>query len=52
VNLIYFIIFVCRKPLSTDPSNKITQPTPSSCATPVAPSVGVTGFTALSAAEA
>jgi hypothetical protein len=38
--------------LSVDPSKKITQPTPSSYATPVAPSAGVTGSTALSAAEA
>jgi hypothetical protein len=38
--------------LPADPSKKITQPAPSSCATPVAPSVGVTGSTALSAAEA
>jgi hypothetical protein len=48
----YFIIFVCRKPLPVDPSKKITQPAPSSYATPVAPSAGVTGSTALSAAEA
>jgi hypothetical protein len=52
VNLIYFIIFVCRKSLAADPSKKITQPAPSSYATPVAPSVGVTGSTTLSAAEA
>jgi hypothetical protein len=52
VNLIYFIIFVCRKPLPTDPSKKIAQPAPSSYATPVAPFVGVTGSTMLSAAEA
>jgi hypothetical protein len=38
--------------LPTDPSKKITQPAPSSYATLVAPSVGVTGSTALSAAEA
>jgi hypothetical protein len=38
--------------LPTDPSKKITQPTPFSYATPVAPSAGVTGSTALSAAEA
>jgi hypothetical protein len=38
--------------LTADPSKKITQPTPSSYATPVAPSVGVTGSTGLSAAEA
>jgi hypothetical protein len=38
--------------LSVDPSKKISQPTPSSYATPVAPSAGVTGSTALSAAEA
>jgi hypothetical protein len=52
VNLIYFIIFVCRKPLPADPSMKITQPAPSSYATPVAPSAGVTGSTAMSAAKA
>jgi hypothetical protein len=52
VNLIYFIIFICRKPLPIDPLKKITQPAPSSYATPVAPSAGVTGFTTLSAAEA
>jgi hypothetical protein len=38
--------------LSADPSKKITQLAPSSYATPVAPSAGVTGSTALSAAEA
>jgi hypothetical protein len=38
--------------LSVDPSKKITQPAPSSYATPVAPSAGVTGSTALSAVEA
>jgi hypothetical protein len=48
----YFIIFVYRKYLHADPSKKITQPAPSSYATPVAPSVGVTGSIALSAAEA
>jgi hypothetical protein len=42
---------VRRKPSSADPSKKITQPAPSSYATPVAPSVGVTGSTTLSAAE-
>jgi hypothetical protein len=52
VNLIYFIIFVCRKHLPADPSKKITQPAPSSYATPVAPSAGVTSSTALFAAEA
>jgi hypothetical protein len=52
VNLIYFIIFVCRKPLHADPSKKITQPAPSLYATLVAPSAGVTGSTALSAVEA
>jgi hypothetical protein len=52
VNLIYFIIFVCRKHLLADPSKKITQSAPSSYATPVAPSAGVTSSTALSAAEA
>jgi hypothetical protein len=39
------------KPLSVDPSKKITQPAPSSYATPVAPSAGVTGSTTSSAAE-
>jgi hypothetical protein len=43
---------VHRKPSPTDPSKKITQPVPSSYATLVAPSKGVTGFTTLSAAEA
>jgi hypothetical protein len=38
--------------LHVDPLKKNTQPTPSSYATPVAPSVGVTGFTMLSTAEA
>jgi hypothetical protein len=38
--------------LPADPSKKITQPAPSSYATPVAPSAAVTGFTALSATEA
>jgi hypothetical protein len=38
--------------LFVDQSKKITQSAPSSYATPVAPSVGVTGSTALSAAEA
>jgi hypothetical protein len=38
--------------LPVDPSNKITQSAPSSYATPVAPSAGVTGSTTLSAAEA
>jgi hypothetical protein len=52
VNLIYFIIFVCRKPLPGDPLKRIIQPAPSSYATPIAPSVGVTGSTTLSAAEA
>jgi hypothetical protein len=52
VNLIYFIILVCRKPSPADLSKKITQPAPSSYATPVAPSAGVTGSTALSTAEA
>jgi hypothetical protein len=40
------------KPSLTDPSKKIIQPAPSSYATLVAPSVGVTGSTTLSAAEA
>jgi hypothetical protein len=52
VNLIYFIIFVYRKPLSVDPSKKIVQPAPSSYATPVTPYVGVISSTALSAAKA
>jgi hypothetical protein len=52
VNLIYFIIVVCRKHLSADPSKKITQPAPSSYATPVAPSIGVAGSTTLSADKA
>jgi hypothetical protein len=38
--------------LPADLSKKITQPTPSSYATPIAPSVGVTGSTALPAVEA
>jgi hypothetical protein len=38
--------------LSVDLSKKITQPAPSLYATSVAPSAGVTGSTALSAAEA
>jgi hypothetical protein len=38
--------------LSTDPSKQITQPAHSLHAIPVAPSVGIAGFTALSAAEA
>jgi hypothetical protein len=38
--------------LTADPSKKIAQPTLSSNTTPVAPFVGVTGFTALSVAEA
>jgi hypothetical protein len=37
---------------SADPSKKVTRPAPSSYATPVAPSAGVTDSTALSAAEA
>jgi hypothetical protein len=51
VNLIYFIILVCRKPSPADLSKKITQPAPSSYATPVAPT-GVAGSIALSTAEA
>jgi hypothetical protein len=43
---------VHRKPSPADPSKKIIHPTPSSYATPVAPSVGVTGSTTLSVAEA
>jgi hypothetical protein len=42
---------VHKKPSSVDPSKKIAQLTPSSYATPVAPFVGVTGSTMLSAAE-
>jgi hypothetical protein len=38
--------------LPADPLKKITQHAPSSYATPVAPPVGVTGFNALSTAEA
>jgi hypothetical protein len=59
---LYFIVYefilyshdssVRRKPSSTDPSKKITQPAPSSYATPVAPSAGVTGSTTLFAVEA
>jgi hypothetical protein len=41
-----------RKPSPVDSSKKVSQPAPSSYATPIAPSVGVTGFTTLSAAEA
>jgi hypothetical protein len=52
VNLIYFIIFVYRKPLSVDPSKKIVQPAPSSYATPITPYAGVISSTALSAAKA
>jgi hypothetical protein len=52
VNLIYFIIYVCRKPLPVDPLKQIAQPAPSSYATPVAPFVGVVGSTVLSTAEA
>jgi hypothetical protein len=52
VNLIYFIIFVRRKPLPDDALKKITHPTPSSYATPVGPFAGVTGSTTLPAAEA
>jgi hypothetical protein len=43
---------VHRKPSSVDSSKKITQPAPSSNATPVAPSAGVTGSTMMSIAEA
>jgi hypothetical protein len=59
---LYFIVYefilyshdssVRRKPSSADPSKKITQPTPSSYATLIAPSVGVTGSTTLSVVEA
>jgi hypothetical protein len=41
-----------RKPSPVDPSKKIIQPAPSSYATPVAPSAGVTDSTTLSVAEA
>jgi hypothetical protein len=41
-----------RKPSSADPSKKIIKLATSSYATLVAPSVGVTGSTTLSAAEA
>jgi hypothetical protein len=40
-----------RKPLSDDPSTKVTKPATSSYATLVAPSVGVTSSTTLPAAE-
>jgi hypothetical protein len=43
---------ICRKPSSADPSKKITQLVPSSYATSIVPSAGVTGSTTLSAAEA
>jgi hypothetical protein len=43
---------VHRKPSIADTSKKITQHAPSSYATPVAPSAGVTGSTTLSVAEA
>jgi hypothetical protein len=43
---------VHRKPSPVDPPKRVTQPTPSSYATPVAPSMGVTGFTTLSADKA
>jgi hypothetical protein len=52
VNLIYFIIFVCSKPLPTDPSKKNYSTRTFFICYPVAPSAGVTGSTALSAAEA
>jgi hypothetical protein len=52
VNLIYFIIFVYRKPSPADPSKKIIQSAPSSYATLTAPSAGVTDSTTLSAVEA
>jgi hypothetical protein len=38
--------------LPANPSKKITQPTPSSYATLIAPSAGIAGSTALSATEA
>jgi hypothetical protein len=41
-----------RKPSAADSSKKLAQRASSSHATPVAPSVGVTGSTTLSAAEA
>jgi hypothetical protein len=43
---------VHRKSSPADLSKKITQPAPSSYATPVTPSAGVTSSTTLSAAEA
>jgi hypothetical protein len=43
---------VRRKPSFADPSKNIIQPATSSYATPIAPSVGVTGSTTLSVAEA
>jgi hypothetical protein len=43
---------VRRNPSFADPSKIITQPAPSSYATPVAPSAGGTDSTTLSAAEA
>jgi hypothetical protein len=42
---------VRRKPSSADPSKRVTQPAPSSYATPVAPPTGVTSSTTLSTAE-
>jgi hypothetical protein len=41
-----------RKPSPADPPKRIIHPIPSSHATPVAPSVGVTDSSVLSAAEA
>jgi hypothetical protein len=43
---------VYRKPLPVDSSKKITQPATSPYATPITPFVGVTGSSALFAAEA
>jgi hypothetical protein len=42
---------VHKKPSPIDPSKKITQPAPSSYATPVAPSTGVTGSTMMYVVE-
>jgi hypothetical protein len=43
---------VLRKPLAVDLSKNLAQRASSSHATPVTPSVGLTGFTTLSVAEA
>jgi hypothetical protein len=54
VNLFYILMIhlSIEKPSPVDPSKKVTQSAPSSYANSVAPSVGVIGFTTLSAAEA